>query len=159
MNLNVDDRRSFFKYLCVNPDSGEAEMHYHLRFSNEAGTEFTLEGLKYMQRAESGGGIQTAAEVMADYTTLYARLYEGDGEQKRQLGSALLKFRTFEDLAAAGSFTEFLRSFQVTGTDDPLLKFQGMMRFLAFTAQFVLVEYDPLAPAIGRVEAAGGGGG
>jgi hypothetical protein len=40
-------------------------------------------------------------------------------------------------------------SFQVTGTDDPLMQFQARMRFLAFTAQFVQREYDPLAlPAV-----------
>lgn len=43
----------------------------------------------------------------------------------------------------------FLSSFQVTGTDDPVLQFQARMRFVAFTAQFVQLECDPLAPDIG----------
>jgi len=57
---------------------------------------------------------------------------------------AYLKFRTFEDLAATGSLAAFLTSFQVTGTGDPTMQFQARMRFLAFTAQFVQREYDPL---------------
>jgi hypothetical protein len=56
-----------------------------------------------------------------------------------------LKFKTFEDLAAVGNLVGFLASFQVTGTSDPLLQMQARMRFLAFTAQFVQLEYDPLA--------------
>lgn len=44
----------------------------------------------------------------------------------------------------------FLASFQITGTDDPVLQMQARMRFLAFTAQFVQLEYDPLAPDIGN---------
>jgi hypothetical protein len=42
-----------------------------------------------------------------------------------------------------------MSSFQVSGTNDPLLQVQARMRFLAFTAQFVQLEYDPLAPPIG----------
>jgi hypothetical protein len=158
VTLTVDERRSTFKYLRVNPASGEAELRYHLRFSTDVGKQFTFEGLKYMQRAEGGGGARTFRDVLGDYTTLYARVHEGQGEDKKQVGSARLKFRTFEDLAAVGSLTEFLRSFQVTGTDDPLLKFQANMRFLAFTAQFLLVEYDPLSPEVDFIGAAGGGG-
>lgn len=146
VTLAVDERRSFFKYLRVNQATGEAEMCYHLEFSTDAGKQFTLEGLKYMQKSEEDAGPRTFGEVMEDYTTLYARVYEGQGEEKKQVGTVRLKFRTFEDLAAMASFTEFLRSFRVTGSDDPLLQFQATMRFLAFTAQFVLMEYDPLAP-------------
>jgi len=40
---------------------------------------------------------------------------------------------------------QFLISFQITGTSDPLMQFQARMRFLAFTGQFVQREYDPLA--------------
>ena len=65
---------------------------------------------------------------------------------------ALLKFRTFEDLAAVGNLAGFLGSFTVTGTNDPRLQLQARMRFIAFTAQFVQREYDPLSPDIGRLE-------
>ena len=71
------------------------------------------------------------------------------GEERRRMGAVYLRFRTFEDLAAAGNLLDFLRSFQVTGTDDPLLRTQGLLRFLAFTAQFVQREYDPLALSAG----------
>ena len=86
------------------------------------------------------------ADVLQDYTTLYAHIYERkDGQVDTQVGLGYLKFRTFEDLAAVGNLVGFLASFQVTGTNDPLLQLQARMRFIAFTAQFVQVEYDPLA--------------
>jgi hypothetical protein len=62
------------------------------------------------------------------------------------MGGALLKFKTFENLEAAGSFASFLKSFRVTGTDNPVLKAEGIARFLAFTNQFTLREYDLLNP-------------
>jgi hypothetical protein len=37
----------------------------------------------------------------------------------------------------------------VTGTSDPAIQFQARMRFLAFTAQFVEREYDPLGFSAG----------
>ena len=46
---------------------------------------------------------------------------------------------------AVGSLADFLTSFQVTGTSDPVIQLQARMRFIAFTAQFVQREYDPLA--------------
>src|SRR4029079_3039433 len=68
------------------------------------------------------------------------------------LGLALLKFRTFEDLAAVGYLAGFLGSFTVPGTNDPRLQLQARMRFIAFTAQYAQHEYDPLSPDIGRLE-------
>jgi hypothetical protein len=62
-----------------------------------------------------------------------------------------MKFRTFEDLAAVRNLTDFLGGFRVINTSDPLLKLQAQVRFLAFTAQFVMREYDPLAPAPGAL--------
>ena len=56
----------------------------------------------------------------------------------------MLKFKTFENVQALGSFIDFLASFRVTGTQNPILKAQGQIRFLAFTNQFILREYDPL---------------
>jgi hypothetical protein len=144
----VDERRSWFQYLRVNPASGEAQIRYYLEFATDTGRRFALDGLKYMQK-DWPAGADAAREVIEDYTTLYARVYELGGQEPRQAGAAYLKFRTFEDLAAAGSLIEFLRSFQVTGTDDPLLQTQGLLRFLAFTAQFVEHEYEPLTPAGG----------
>jgi hypothetical protein len=67
------------------------------------------------------------------------------GGALRETGTAYLKFRTFENLVAVGSLADFLTSFQVTGTDDPVIQLQARMRFIAFTAQFVQREYDPLA--------------
>jgi len=144
----VDEARSTFRYLAVNADTGEAELQYALEFVTDRGKRFALDGRKYMQKNRAAGA-GAAREVVEDYTTLYGRLYELNGDERRQAGIAYLKFRTFEDLAAAGNLIEFVRSFQVTGTDDPLLRTQGLLRFLAFTAQFVQREYDPLAPPIG----------
>jgi hypothetical protein len=144
----MDERKSRFNYLRVNEQTGEAEMLYHIEFRTDDGREFTLDGRKYMQK-DVAAGPRKIAEVLSDYTTLYCHVYERDGDAiKRELGTGLLKFRTFESLAATGNFLEFLRSFRVTGTDDPLIQLQAQMRFLAFTAQFVGREYDPLAPDI-----------
>ncbi len=141
----VDSQNSRFNYLEVNPATGEAEMRYHLEFSTPEGRRFYLEGRKYMQK-DAGGKVNAIQEVLEDYTTLYAHIYERkDGQPDTQVGLGYLKFRTFEDLNAVGSLVGFLASFQVTGTSDPLLQIQARMRFLAFTAQFVQVEYDPLA--------------
>jgi len=144
----VDAQNSRFNYLQVNSATGEAEMRYHLVFARPDGRRFYLEGRKYMQKDTSSPyrGVQ---EVLEDYTTLYAHIYEMKaGQPDTQVGLGYLKFKTFEDLAAVGSLVTFLASFQVTGTDDPVIQMQARMRFLAFTAQFVQATYDPLAPEI-----------
>jgi cholesterol oxidase len=144
----IDERHSRFNYLRVNEQTGEAEMRYHIQFRMDNGREFTFEGRKYMQKDE-GVGLRGTREVLNDYTTLYCHVYERDGDSiVKEVGTGYLKFRTFEDLAATGSLVEFLRSFKVTGTNDPLLQLQAQMRFMAFTGQFVQKEYDPLAPEI-----------
>jgi hypothetical protein len=140
----VDERRSFFNYLRVNPATAEAEMRYHLEFRCNDGRAYTFEGRKYMQKDQPAGPRGTR-EVLDDYTTLYAHVSEGS-PAGRELGTSYLKFRTFEDLCAVKNLAGFLRSFQVTGTDDPRLQLQARMRFLAFTGQFVQIEYDPLSP-------------
>jgi hypothetical protein len=123
-------------------------MRYRIEFRTDDGRRFTLEGRKYMQKDETHGA-RRRSEVLNDYTTLYCHLFKGEGDQpKKERGIGYLKFRTFEDIAAVGNFLEFLRSFKVTGTTDPILQLQAQMRFLAFTAQFVQLEYDPIAPDI-----------
>ncbi|MGH9431621.1 MAG: hypothetical protein ACRD3T_08765, partial [Terriglobia bacterium] len=147
--FTVDPVNSRFNYLRVNPATGEAEMRYHMEFRSDSGRRFTYEGRKYMQK-DAGGGVQGLRDILQDYTTLYVHIYESraDGSQNH-IGLGYMKFRTFEDLAAVGSLAGFLASFKVTGTSDPVLQLQGQMRFVAFTAQFVQREYDPLAPDIG----------
>ena len=141
----IDESNSRFNYLRVNPATGEAEMRYHIEFAAHDGRRFTFQGTKYMQK-DGGGAVRGIAEILQDYTTLYCHVYEQmAGGALRETGTAYLKFRTFEDLAAVGSLAAFLTSFQITGTNDPVIQFQARMRFLAFTAQFVGREYDPLA--------------
>jgi hypothetical protein len=151
LTLPVDATNSRFHYLRVNPESGEAEMVYHLEFRTDDGREYTLEGHKFMSKGE-GGGFRGLREVLDDYTSLFCRVFEREKrEQRGQIGTAFLKFRTFEDIFAVGNLAGFLRSFRVTGTDNPVLQAQGQMRFLAFTARFVQTEYDPLSPDLGRL--------
>ena len=108
------------------------------------GRRFTFVGVKYMQK-DTEGGIPGIAEILEDYTTLYCHVYEQmGGGALRETGTAYMKFRTFQDLAAVGNLAGFLLSFQVTGTNDPMIQLQARMRFIAFTAQFVQREYDPL---------------
>jgi hypothetical protein len=139
--FEINPEKSYFNYLRVNPESEEAEMLYRIYFRDLDNRQYLLFGRKYMQKEERGG-LTGVREVLHDYTTLYARLIET--ETGKEMGSALLKFRTFEDIEAVGSFAAFLRSFEVTGTDNPFLKARGQLRFLALTNQFVLREYDPL---------------
>ena len=141
----IDEAKSRFHYLRVNPATREAEMVYHIEFQTDAGRRFVLDGKKYMQR-DSLAATGTIGEILADYTTLYCHVSEQlAAGSSHEVGIAGLKFRTFEDLAAVGNLTSFLASFQVTGTDNPVTQFQARLRFLAFTAQFVVREYDPLA--------------
>jgi cholesterol oxidase len=141
----LDAQSSWFNYLLVNPETGEAEMRYHLEFRGEQGAAYRLEGRKYMEK-NGPGGTDAIRELLNDYTTLYSHVYRRatDGSWP-ELGIAYLKFRTFEDIAATGNLAAFLGSFQITGTSDPILQLQARMRFLAFTGQFVQREYEPLS--------------
>lgn len=147
----IDEQVSSFNYLVLDSSSGEGEMRYHIEFLAGPGNRYVFEGTKYMERNGSGG-IQAIQELLQDYTTLYSRVYRHADSELTPIGVAYLKFHTFENLAATGSFLEFLGSFTVTGTDDPRLQLQARMRFLAFTAQFVVREYDPLSPDAGTLE-------
>lgn len=153
--IRADPKRSSFQYLVVNPDTREAEMRYNLYFHGLDGRLFRLLGKKFMQKNRQGGP-DALREVLEDYTTLFHSVEEQTPSGAwNQLGGGVLRFRTFEDLPALGNLAGFLRSFNVTGTGDPLMRLQGQMRFLAFTAQFVQREYDPLALPI-TLPAAGG---
>ena len=164
VTYSIDDNASRFHYLRVNPATREAEMNYHIEFQTGAGRRYAFDGTKYMQHdaTPASGRI---AEVLEDYTTLYCRATELPSGA--ETGTGLLKFRTFEDWAALGNLAGFLASFQVTGTDNPVTQLQARMRFLGFTAQFVMREYDPLSPGSSQpapatpaqsVQGAGGGG-
>jgi cholesterol oxidase len=139
--FHLDPLKSSFNYLRVNPDTQKAEMEYRLYFWDGQNAEYFFHGRKYMQK-DLRGGIVGAREILHDYTTLYCHLTEA--ASGKELGVGLLKFKTFENLQAVGSFANFLASFEVTGTGDPVLKAQAKLRFLAFSNQFILREYDPL---------------
>jgi hypothetical protein len=133
----IDPSTSKFHYLRVSAATGEAQMNYHIEFLAGGGQRYTLEGVKYMQSNVGG--------LLEDYTTLFCHVYQQqpDGSEK-ETGTALLKFQTFENLAEMESMAAFLGSFQITGTSDPAIQFLARMRFIAFTAQFVQREFDPL---------------
>lgn len=97
VTYTIDPQNSRFNYLKVNEATGEAEMRYHIEFVTPEGHHFLLEGRKYMQKDE-GGGFRGLREVLDDYTTLYAHIYERKaGLPDTHLGLAYMKFRTFED--------------------------------------------------------------
>ena len=127
---------SRFQYQRLNPETGEAEMTYHIVFSAK-GRKFLLECVKYMQK-EGDRGSNTIDEVLNDYTTLFCRVYEAPPEGERiTIGIGYLKFRSFENLATIGNLPGFLRCFDVSGSDDPRVQFRAQMRLLAFTAPYV----------------------
>jgi len=145
--FTIDEGKSRFHYLRVNPATAEAEMNYHIEFVTTDARRFVFDGTKFMQKDSNA-----VTELLADYTTLFCEMKQGD----TPAGKGVLHFRTFENLAAIGSLAQFLTGFQVTGTGDPLIQFQARMRFLAFTAQFVQREYDPLAFPVQKTQTAGG---
>jgi hypothetical protein len=144
--FQIDEANSQFHYLRINPATGEGELVYHVEFVTNDGRRFLFDGVKYMQRDPQAGN--AIGQILYDYTTVYCHVNEKlpDGTL-RETGIALLKFRMFEDLAATANLAGFLASFQVTGTDNPLIRLQAQLRFMAFTAQFVMREFDPLALA------------
>jgi hypothetical protein len=117
-------------------------MRYHIEYADAAGQRFALEGVKYMQKDR---GLKAIGDLLGDYTTLYTHVTQQlpDGTGK-EIGIGYLKFRTFENLAAVSNLAGFLASFQVTGTGDPVMQLQARLRFLAFTAEFVQRQYDPI---------------
>lgn len=140
----VDSLRSRFNYLRMNPETQEAEILYHIYFQDSQKKDYLFFARKYMERdpLQPMAGVR---EILHDYTTAYCHLTET--ESGKELGMALLKFKTFEDLPAVESFADFLKSFQVTGTESSWLKAQARLRFLAFTNQFVIREYEPFSVA------------
>lgn len=136
----IDASRSTFNYLRTNPETGEAEILYHIYFEDAAKKRYLFTARKYLQRdwRKPGAGL---GEILHDYTTAYCHL--ADETSGQPLGSGVLKFRMFEDLAAAESLARFLNSFQVTNTDSAWIKAQARARFLAFTNQFIMRAYAP----------------
>jgi hypothetical protein len=138
MISTINGAKSYFNYLRVNPETQEAEMLYRIRFFTGPGKEYLFSGRKFLQK--DGRGVD---EIVRDFTTLYGRLIET--ATGKEIGSALLKFRMFEDADAVRSFADFLKSFSVIGSDDPFVQARGQLRFMALTNQFVAREYDPVS--------------
>ncbi|HEV2417557.1 MAG TPA: GMC family oxidoreductase, partial [Terriglobia bacterium] len=136
----MDASRSTFNYLRVDPETHDTQMVYRVYFSDSKSKKYCFIARKYMQR-DPNKPWAGPAEILHDYTTAYCHLTEETSGH--DLGSGLLKFRTFQDWAAVESFADFLKSFQVTGTDNLWIKAQARARFLAFTSQFVIREYEP----------------
>ncbi|MFN0110569.1 MAG: GMC family oxidoreductase N-terminal domain-containing protein [Blastocatellia bacterium] len=144
----INSSKSFFNYMRVNPQTQEAEMLYRIYFYAEAGQEYCFHGRKFLQK-DNDGSRSGIREIVHDFTTLYGRLT--DVTAGKEIGSALMKFRTFEDLDAVRSFAEYLKSFQVTGKDaNAFVQAQGRLRFMALTNQFVVREYDPVGALLSR---------
>jgi cholesterol oxidase len=144
VTFQIDESASTFNYLIVNPKTAEAEMHYHIEFTSDNGKRYVFEGRKYLQKDSAVGSV-SIQELLYDYTTLYCHIYRRDGDALTEIGIALLKFKTFENIAGLRNIATLLGTFSVSGTDNPQLKLQAQMRYIAFTAQFVQREYDPLA--------------
>ncbi|MGH9767890.1 MAG: GMC family oxidoreductase N-terminal domain-containing protein [Blastocatellia bacterium] len=141
MICTINGPKSYFNYLRVNPTTREVETLYRIYFFAGPGKEYLFHGRKYLQK-DGHGGVAGAREIVHDFTTLYGRLTEV--ATGKEIGSALMKFRTFEDADAVRSFADYLKSFAVIGSDDPFVQARGKLRFMALTNQFVVREYDPV---------------
>jgi hypothetical protein len=135
MISTINGPKSYFNYLRINPATEEVEMLYRIYFFTGPGKEYLFRGRKYLQK--DGRGID---EIVHDFTTLYGRLTEV--ATGKEIGSALMKFRTFEDADAKRSFADYLKSFQIIGSDNPFVQARGRLRFMALTNQFVAREYE-----------------
>ncbi|MGH9470003.1 MAG: GMC family oxidoreductase N-terminal domain-containing protein, partial [Terriglobia bacterium] len=138
--FTVDPERSTFNYLRVNPQTQETEIDYHIYFEDAQKRDWLFTARKYLQR-NPNEPMAGAGEILHNYTTAYCHL--SDADTGELAGAALLKFKTFENFAALRSFAEFAASFRVTGTDEAALKVRARLRFLAFTSQFIVREYEP----------------
>lgn len=112
-------------------------MRYQIYFQDQQKKDYLFLARKYLQRdpQKSIAGVQ---EILHDYTTAYCRLSESDSGE--ELGTGLLKFKTFENLAAIENCLSFIKSFRVSGTDNPVFKAQAELKFLAFTDQSLIHE-------------------
>jgi hypothetical protein len=144
--VQADPQNSFFDYLRENPGTQEREIRYSLKFTAGNGKKYLLWGLKFMQRNHQGD----VQEILADYTTLFTRIYELNDADKRQreVGVALLKFLTFEDIESLAGFMKFLLSFEVIGTNNSFKKIRARNKFNVFTLHFMFREYDPLVSGL-----------
>ncbi|HMV86017.1 MAG TPA: GMC family oxidoreductase [Blastocatellia bacterium] len=131
----INSSKSFFNYLRVNPATQETEILYRIYFFAGVGKEYLFSGHKYMQK-----DARDVLEVVRDFTTCYGRLTEV--KTGREVGTGLVRFRTFEDANALRSFADYLKSFRVLGTDNLFVQSQAQLRFLALTNQFIAREYD-----------------
>lgn len=140
--FKVDPDRSSFNYLRKNPQTGTTEMRYQIYFQDAQGKDYLFLARKYLRRDphQPAAGVQ---EILHDYTTAYGHL--SDADSGKELGAGLLTFKTFENLAAVESCAAFIRSFRVSGTENAVLKAQAQLKFLAFTNQFIIHEYEPLS--------------
>ena len=161
----IDDNASRFHYLRVNPATrrGGDELPHRISDRSRPPLRVRRDQVHAARRdARVRQGSPKSSRTTRRSTAASTELPSG-----AETGTGLLKFRTFEDWAALGNLAGFLASFQVTGTDDPVTQLQARMRFLGFTAQFVMREYDPLSPGSSQpapatpaqsVQGAGGGG-
>jgi cholesterol oxidase len=145
----VEEGRGSSGYVRINEATGEAEIEYRLEFESQDLRRFVLKGRKYLCRDERGS-LRTISDCLADYTTLFAHLFERDtaydeahGEQLRELGAAYLRFNYFQDLVASRNRDAFLSLFTVTGTQDRTLASFAKLRYLAFMGRFL--RADPQA--------------
>ncbi len=140
MICTINGPKSYFNFLRVNPATREVEMLYRIYFFTGPHREYLFQGRKYLQK-DGRGGVAGMQEIIHDFTTLYGRLTEV--ATGKEIGSALMRFRAFEDPDATRSFANYLKSFTVIGSDAPFVQARAKLRFMALTNQFVVREYDP----------------
>jgi hypothetical protein len=80
-------------------------------------------------------------DAYTDTTTVYATVY--DERSGASVGSGLMRFETLQSPEAVMSALAFLRSFDVTGTDDPLEKARGLLAFERFVFGELVRIYGP----------------
>jgi len=140
-SLMAEESRSYLSYLRLNERTGEAVMRYHLEFRTPSGRQLVCDGWKYLERHERE---RSSGELLSDYVSLFCHIYENLPEKRCEIGTAALKFRTFEDQVAKGDMREHLHSLSVTGAENPSLQLIARLRLLAFTGRYLRMDYEEI---------------
>ena len=157
----IDESNSRFHYLRVNQATGEAEMRYHIEFAAHDGRRYHVRGHEVHAEGRRRRGAGHRGDAAGLHDAVLPRVRTDGGRHAAGDGDGASEVPYVRGSGGGGQPGGFLTSFQITGTDDPVIQFQARMRFIAFTAQFVEREYDPLAFAGYRTAGGGraGGGG
>jgi hypothetical protein len=150
----VAPTRGTLRLLAVEPSTQIHEFRYEVTFAHR-NVRYRVLGKKYVL-ADGTESIDplfdrellrplrgtALGDAYTDTTTVYATVR--DDRSGASVGSGLMRFETVQSPEAVMSALAFLRSFDVTGTDDPLEKAHALFAFKHFVFGELARIYGPL---------------